>query len=672
MLYDKLTLKGFGNFPGETSYCFPGCLTYITGANGSGKSTIIDAVQWCFFGPSGSSRTLKDRTSIINTSAQSAVVKLDMVHDFFGDVSIVRKLTRDGKHAVQVTVDGEKITGVTQGQETIDELLGFLTPDVFRSVFILESSPVRPPSTFISATPQKRRGILSSIVDPAGDYAEANKTFRKHLRESKKLISKLEGAADSLEDTLNGFQIDNTDLVDTIRDLEDETARLKSRLQAFGGVSQHDNLDVLKNDLKKDQEKLDKLRLLSEANEDGIGENKGTIESFQGDLVEIRKDITSTERKLQLAEAERDVADVMIAETDRQLENITQALSHCHDEKVKIDFLASVEHSDHCPVCGSEVDDADLTALFDPQGNEQLTAELEKQRKTLTDRREKLQGRHSTQELSELLARYQQEEEDTHTEITRLEEANRKLFEDQNDTTAEIQETLWEFEALQKTISDLEKNLDNDQSLREANSIRRKIRQLDEQIVDLKGTQSFNEREKERAKESETRFNATLKELDQETKRRNQLENLVAQSSPSGDISDAISSLMDTISTTATDLYNQQFAPTDPLDISLLDTDSKGEPSCVITCNGRDLGTYSHGEQLRMFSAIQMALISAVYDTTGWWIPPMWDEPSLAVDFEAAQDVLAIPELITPENHQFFIATREDTPHDDGIATITL
>ena len=39
----------------------------------------------------------------------------------------------------------------------------------------------------------------------------------------------------------------------------------------------------------------------------------------------------------------------------------------------------------------------------------------------------------------------------------------------------------------------------------------------------------------------------------------------------------------------------------------------------------------------------------------------MWDEPSLATDKDAVSAIFSIPEDITPEFHQSFIITRDES-----------
>ena len=101
MFFTSLSLDGFGPHVKPCTYNFSNGITFITGDNGSGKSTIFDAIQWVLFGPSGSTRTLKNRSSIINSSRQTAKVKVKFVHDVYGDIEIARKLTTSGKHTLK-------------------------------------------------------------------------------------------------------------------------------------------------------------------------------------------------------------------------------------------------------------------------------------------------------------------------------------------------------------------------------------------------------------------------------------------------------------------------------------------------------------------------------------------------------------------------------------------
>ena len=154
MYYHRLSITGFGPHTKETVYNFSSGLMFIAGKNGSGKSTIFDAIQWCLFGPQGSTRSLKDRTSIINNSMNSATVKLSLAHEVEGEVTITRKLTRSGKHTVDIVVNDVNLGGgIRDSQAYISKLCGDMRHDVFSSVYLLMSSPLTPPSSFLGATP---------------------------------------------------------------------------------------------------------------------------------------------------------------------------------------------------------------------------------------------------------------------------------------------------------------------------------------------------------------------------------------------------------------------------------------------------------------------------------------------------------------------------------------
>src|SRR5882757_545151 len=105
----SLTLKGFKSFPNRTRLEFGPGIAVIIGPNGSGKSNITDAVLWAlgeqsplavrgqtmkdviFAGGHGVKGSNSDEVEIIIDNGDGGL------QSDFSDISIVRKLGRDGE-----------------------------------------------------------------------------------------------------------------------------------------------------------------------------------------------------------------------------------------------------------------------------------------------------------------------------------------------------------------------------------------------------------------------------------------------------------------------------------------------------------------------------------------------------------------------------------------------
>lgn len=667
MLYQSLSIKGFGSHVKKETYDFPSGIVFITGKNGSGKSTILDAIQWVLYGPSGSSRTLKDRTSVINITQQSATVTLHLVHDVHGDVSITRTLTRSGKHSLSVSVEGVKLEkNIRDSQLWIQELLGKLPTDVFRSTYILESSPVHPPSTFVSAIPSQRRGILSSIVDPEGDFSSTNKVVKKALREEKKTHASLEGKVSALQETLDDITLP-PDRTEDIESVENTIHELKKKLLTLGTPGgDADRIEVLKQDVVSLEKK--------------IGNGEKTLAEIRHDISTCAKEKESAKRKLRdfLSEkntlkkvadhiqAEASVAVFLRDELDRKIRNNNSAIRHYEIKKAHAHAFGDIYHGeDHCPLCGSEI--AEPLDIPASDGSEydtiihSLTVGVEQFSKDLDDLDSRQQETMKNARRMETLA----------MDISSARAEADAISRDMGDLEVELSDMegklgIWlkqktktqdELSALTHDVSAGE-----DTTAAEYEETKKTVEKLTDSLISYKSDHELYKKEAARMDSVKSRLDDALYNLGRSERRKTQLENLDRQTSPNGDISDTIHKLMVKIGTKATELY-QEFFDEDTV-ITLSDGEEGGERTCLIYCNDRDLGTYSHGEQLRVYCTLQLAMVVSVYKRTDMWIPPMWDEPSIAVDYDVVRDVFALPYSVIPEYHQFFIITRDDIPSE--------
>lgn len=85
----------------------------------------------------------------------------------------------------------------------------------------------------------------------------------------------------------------------------------------------------------------------------------------------------------------------------------------------------------------------------------------------------------------------------------------------------------------------------------------------------------------------------------------------------------------------------------------------------MIYSQGRNIETYSHGEQARMIMALLCALTEILLDKTGIWLPPLWDEPTLPIDFDDKNTVLDVLSNLAENNNQCFVITRDNDIVDE-------
>lgn len=192
MIIKNLRIKGFKGFENEYYIDFNENTTVIEGENFQGKTSIGEAICWCFLGCNlfGNDKTV----NIINKNSSTAYCELE----FSDNDEITHRLIRcKGKENI-VILDGKKAT-----VETLSKFYG--EKKMFLSIYN--------PYYFSSLEPKEQRELLRGIL-PAIDYKEAfellSSTDKEILKEpridinsfikgARENIKSLEKEQDSLE-----------------------------------------------------------------------------------------------------------------------------------------------------------------------------------------------------------------------------------------------------------------------------------------------------------------------------------------------------------------------------------------------------------------------------------------------------------------------------------------
>lgn len=666
MYYSSLTMSGFGPHVKPVTYDFDNGVTFITGKNGSGKSTIFDAIQWALFGPTGSTRTLKDRSSIINSSRQSAKVTVEFVHDVHGEIKVTRSLTTSGKHTLDI-FHGEEYDkipgGIREKQEFIEQLFGDMRHDVFSSVYMLQSSPLSPPSSFIGANTTQRRELLSKIVDPKDVYAKLHKEAKNDLREAKKVLTAKESKVQTLQEIYDDIEIpslpsrSSADIAEELHNAE------KSQSKASGDIVQ----------VRREFERLDDLvESLYEENDslfDRYDSTKELLEEQKKKRSQLQRDIASFSEEREEAEACAEVFKFKMDELTRRIKNAQDIRDDIRDSlafaEAKESLVMLTDDDGLCALCGNEIDD-DTHLSF-----EEECVSLEESLNAAEDDVSKLQS-----EYSEVKGQYDNQISKAHSDAistmqNNLELTSQRILELRDSLTQinasieksniDIEDAVAQREDTEIRLSDLEEGVENssDDGVDLDALYREKVdAQAQEESV-AKALQSQRDQQ-EKINDAKDEVREAEEEVDRLNKEKE-------RTSPNGEISDDIAELMESMSEHATSLYQDLF----DADKSIVITDGEddNEKTCIMMVDDRDVATYSHGEQLRIYGCIQAGFTLAAYDRTNVWVPMMWDEPSLATDKEAVAAIFSIPEEVTPEFHQSFIITR-DKSIDTGDNTV--
>lgn len=661
MFYRSLLIKGFGPYYKKKEFTFNGGLNIITGSNGSGKTTIFDALQWCLYGPKGSDRTLKDRTSIINDRAQSAHVEMNFYADNGSDIVLSRSLTRSGKHTVVLYIDEVKQeTSITETQKILEELLGNIHHDVYSSISMMLSSPTHSINKFISGSPLDRRKVLSAIVDPTEIWSQSHKVFKKRKTQEKKKVQSLQNKIEVLQGVISNIvPVDKP---------EEDTSIIKKQIEKL-----YENKE-LNDDPQARNSKLLKIRLDNLHNDlDNIIEDIEELSDDKYDtiqnIVDLKKDIQELEdhKKSVLDDEDRlkqqeDSFEYSINFFNEQVEYLnrdrTRLLSILSRENTLNDLLS--QSKDKCAVCGTELD----KDISQNNHHEQEILKLEKKDNEYSKEIKEYQDKKKFIEKSyrQLLDNkknnidWDSKIEDVFNSIERKEKEKIKIEED----IKELQENK---KIIKEEINNIESQLENIDDV-DTEDFDLQIKNAEKHLLRIEAQE---ENYNDYVEDIETK-NKELEDLQEELEWKNKvlntLNNLVDCSSPTGYISSDIDNFCQEVNNEVNDIYEEVFHKNPHISVESSSDDL--EPTCMIYSNNRNIETYSHGEQSRMIMAILCSLTSIVFNRTGVWLPPLWDEPTLSIDNKDNYSVIDIlDKLSVDEFNQYFVITRDNDIIED-------
>lgn len=228
----------YGDIPNE--FTFPNGIVLMTAANGCGKSTIIEVINFALFGTSyrggnkGELRNTNNSTAVMEVSLEFDV---DHGNDDVTQFRLFRSISPKGtmKFELERLDDGKwiamnKRAGFTQ-KDFEDKILGF-NEVLFKNVIAMNTQESTP---FIDMPAAKRRELLESIIDMSTEYWK---------KESGRLLS---AASTACEIAASDIERINGD-ISTIEHIC-ETLR----------AEKHDNIEQLKDQLGQINDKIREL-----------------------------------------------------------------------------------------------------------------------------------------------------------------------------------------------------------------------------------------------------------------------------------------------------------------------------------------------------------------------------------------------------------------------------
>jgi DNA repair exonuclease SbcCD ATPase subunit len=237
-------MEGFMRFKSKTTINFNQGITVIYGENGSGKSTILDAILIAFYGKtyrtSGTSLsgflTLKD---LINKEEKEANIEI-YFEDGGSEYIVEKKIKQSGnataylKRNGHVIAEGKEVTTILE-----KEIIG-LDYDSFKNSVIIMQNDV---TGFLNMTGSEKRNTLISILklDEYDRLLEKSKQFEKD-------------AAFEKANIFNEISMDEDEIKNKQKIL-DQIEKLKVQMVSDESKSTMSEIKRLKNDISKLRER---------------------------------------------------------------------------------------------------------------------------------------------------------------------------------------------------------------------------------------------------------------------------------------------------------------------------------------------------------------------------------------------------------------------------------
>ncbi len=352
MRINKIELKNFRNHR-ESSYEFEKGINLILGENGSGKTSILDAIGFALF----NMKLRSDAVETLTINETSGHVRILFTGNDDTEYVVTRKFPAG---TVSLSMDGAKlnITGVNEVYSKINTLIGNTSenPALFENVIVASQNKF---TSIFDAKPAERESVFNAVFGTE-IYRQLYKGL---LKESCDIYDrKLTFAGGELESKLS--QLKNSNDLEKIRLAAEKEY---SSAQKVSKKNEKKIEDTEKEIRKFEMIKNRKEKLLIELNgiTQQIEDKKRTIEAVSADLkiadgaVLIEKELKPEHEKYEKLKTDQDVISKEIAD----LEKLEKEMNKNRDE------IAELE-------TGKATAVGDIKALNQQMENDNSSAEL--------------------------------------------------------------------------------------------------------------------------------------------------------------------------------------------------------------------------------------------------------------------------------------------------------
>ncbi|MGH9089898.1 MAG: AAA family ATPase [Acidimicrobiales bacterium] len=312
----RLRAEGFRGICDPIDIDFHEETTLLSAPNGSGKTSILGAIEWGLFGElqyQPKENATNDELVNIRHRAQSATVAIDLEND--DGVTSVTRSKKAGKRAAEAFVqlpNGEKYVG-SEANTALFRLLGLTFEDFYRAVYLHQES-IR---GLLTDDPRVRNEALDRLfgVEKLRDMLKALSGSTKPVRDA---LSKLENSKNTAVARLTG----------AVEQVEQQRQRALDDAKKHGLSESDLTFDAI---ALLAQQVIDNLGTLAEATaapikEQSVPESTDGVDSFGRRVTEAIKVIRTTASNAAIAaNTSKEIASVDGAVT--KLRNVSELLA---------------------------------------------------------------------------------------------------------------------------------------------------------------------------------------------------------------------------------------------------------------------------------------------------------------------------------------------------------
>ncbi len=327
MIIDRLVLKNFKRFRDQT-ICFHDGITGILGNNGTGKSSIVQAVFFALYGVQATGISPDYIVSSFVSPKERCEVRLDF--RMGGEGYTVVRTFKKGKsvqHDATFHKDGQlRATGVSQVETEVRRTLGMGPVDFKNTVYAAQKDLL----TLLENTPGKRREWFLRALGIDYLNTESQKILKERIDEKSGGVQRMEGTLEALERGLDaaeyaalkgsvvGFEQELVQLEKLHRDLSGKKKGLDEEFRLYlDERTKYTELTVRQAALSRERDGLKKQRDLAKSKLTGLVRLELEYHTLSGRLVPLPEKKKALEA-LRRLKAEHDQAQAGIQSAERE------------------------------------------------------------------------------------------------------------------------------------------------------------------------------------------------------------------------------------------------------------------------------------------------------------------------------------------------------------------